>query len=198
MSTAAQPAGVPAPKQSRTGKRPIVVPQGVSVNVHGRHVEVEGPKGKLARDLPGHVEVKREGDVLRVTSSAPGREAARLQGLARALVANMVQGASEGYTIILELVGTGYRAEVTGSALTLQLGLSHPAVVQLPPAVHAVVPPDSKGARIVLDSADKEAIGQVMATVRAKRPPEPYGGKGVRLRGEQLRRKAGKAGKKAG
>ena len=198
MSTAAQPSPAPTGRTSRVGKRPIVVPKGVNVNLSGRHIEVQGPKGKLGRDLPDQVQVKREADVLSVHSSAPGRDAARLQGLARALVFNMVYGVSEGYSITLDLVGTGYRAEVKGQTLTMQLGLSHLAVVPLPATVTAVVPPDSKGTRIELSSPDKEALGQVVATARAKRPPEPYGGKGVRMRGEQLRRKAGKAGKKAG
>jgi large subunit ribosomal protein L6 len=198
MSAQAQPSAATAPRQSRVGKRPIPLPKGVSVSLSGRHIEVQGPRGKLSRELPDRVEVKREADVLTVHCAASGRDAARLQGLARALVANMVRGVDQGYSVTLELVGTGYRAEVNGQTLALQLGLSHQAIVQMPASVTAVVPPDSKGTRIIFNSPDKEAMGQTVATVRSKRPPEPYGGKGVRLRGEQLRRKAGKAGKKAG
>jgi len=196
-------ASAPAPtataaRQSRVGKRPIPVPKGVSVNLSGNRIEVQGPKGKLSRELPSQVALKREGDVLTVVSDAPGRHAPRLQGLTRALVAGMVRGAAEGYTRILELVGTGYRAEVKDGVVSMQVGLSHTAVYALPEGVAAEVPKDSKGQQIVLTSANKEAIGQAAATIRSLRPPEPYGGKGIRMRGEVLRRKAGKAGKKAG
>jgi large subunit ribosomal protein L6 len=130
-----------------------------------------------------------------VVSSAGGRDGRRLQGLGRALLMSMVKGASAGYERILELVGTGYRCEVKGKTLVLQLGLSHPASIELPPTVSAVVPPDSKGTQLVLTSADKALLGQLAATIRALRPPEPYGGKGIRYRGESIRRKAGKAAK---
>ena len=197
--TASAPATTQASaRQSRVGKRPIPIPKGVSVNLSGNRIEVQGPKGKLARELPPQVALKREGDVLTVLSDAPGRHAPRLQGLARALVAGMVQGAAQGYTRTLELVGTGYRAEVIGGVVNMQVGLSHTAVYQLPAGVSAEVPKDSKGQQIVLTSANKEAVGQAAATIRSLRPPEPYGGKGIRMRGEVLRRKAGKAGKKAG
>jgi large subunit ribosomal protein L6 len=182
-------------RQSRVGKRPIAVPKGVTVNINGQRVEVQGPKGKLAGSLPERVTAVREGDVLKVGSTAEARDAARLQGLGRALIASMVKGAADGYERILELVGTGYRCEVRGKTVTLQLGFSHPCVVELPPEVTGVVPPDSKGTQLVLSSADKAVVGQVAATIRGLRPPEPYGGKGVRYRGEQVRRKAGKAGK---
>jgi large subunit ribosomal protein L6 len=118
-----------------------------------------------------------------------------LQGLGRALIAAMLKGASVGFEVTLELVGTGYRCEVKGKVVTLQLGLSHPAVVELDPQVGAVVPPDSKGTQLVLSSANKALLGQTAATIRALRPPEPYGGKGIRYRGENIRRKAGKAAK---
>jgi large subunit ribosomal protein L6 len=192
-STQAQPQ-----RQSRVGKRPLPVPKGVTVNLNGRRVEVQGPKGKLAQELPDQVDLRREGDVLTVHTTATGSDAPRLQGLVRALVASMIKGVAEGYTRILELVGTGYRAEVKGQVLTMQVGLSHPVIMNLPASVTAVVPPDSKGTQIVMSSADKALVGQLAATLRSKRPPEPYGGKGVRFRGEVLRRKAGKAGKKAG
>ena len=198
MSTQAQTAPTQMTRQSRIGKRPIPVPQGVTIKLGEGMIEVAGPKGKLSKELPGQVEFKREGDVLTVLSSAPGSDGPRLQGLGRALVASMVQGVAEGFTKILELVGTGYRAEVKDRTITLSVGLSHPAVCVMPDSVTATVPPDSKGSILILTSPDKAALGQLAATLRAKRPPEPYGGKGVRLRGETLRRKAGKAGKKAG
>ena len=181
---------------SRVGKRPILLPKGVTVAVAVDKVDVQGPKGKLAQPLPPTVKVEQGGGKLVVTSSATGRDAARWQGLARALLASMVKGVSEGYERILELVGTGYRCEVKGGALHLALGLSHPVVFPLPAGVTANVPADSKGTMIILTSADKGTLGQVAATIRSFRPPEPYAGKGVRYRGETVRRKAGKAGKK--
>jgi large subunit ribosomal protein L6 len=182
--------------QSRVGKRPVVLPKGVNVNVAGGKVDVQGPKGKLSLPLPPTVVIVKEGDKLVVSSTAEGRDRARWQGLARALLQATVKGAAEGYERILELVGTGYRSEVKGRVLHLSLGLSHPVVFPLPEGINAVVPPDSKGTQIILTSADKAMLGQVAATIRSFRPPEPYAGKGVRYRGENVRRKAGKAGKK--
>ena len=182
-------------KQSRVGKRPIAVPKGVTVNVNGDSVDVQGPKGKLSSKLPGSVSIKKDGEQLVVESSATGTNAPRLQGLGRALVANMVTGCAQGYERVLELVGTGYRCDVKGKTINFSLGLSHPASVDLPASVSATVPGDSKGTVLILNSPDKALIGQLAATIRGLRPPEPYGGKGIRYRGEQIRRKAGKAGK---
>jgi large subunit ribosomal protein L6 len=194
MNSAAETSAARRP-ESRIGKRPIAVPKGVTVGVSDGRVKVEGPKGKLAMDVPKSVQLTREGDLIRVSSDAPGRAAARLQGLARALLASMVKGAAEGYAETLELVGTGYRCEVQGNTVKLQLGLSHVAVYQLPESVSGVVPGDSKGTVLVLTSPNKALLGQASAAIRHLRPPEPYGGKGVRLRGEKVRHKAGKAGK---
>ena len=180
---------------SRVGKRPVAVPKGVTLTISGRQVSVQGPKGKLSLDLPPDVIATKDAESVKVESSASGRDGARLQGLGRALIASMLKGASTGYEAVLELVGTGYRCEVKGKAVTLQVGLSHQAVVELPAAISAVVPPDSKGTQLVLSSADKGLLGQTAATIRAIRPPEPYGGKGIRYRGETIRRKAGKAAK---
>ena len=184
-----------ASKQSRVGKRPIVVPKGVTVNISGDTVDVQGPKGKLSGKLPGGVSIKKDGEELVVESSASGSNAPRLQGLGRALVSNMVTGCAQGYERALELVGTGYRCELKGKTVNFSLGLSHPASVDLPASVSATIPGDSKGTILVLASPDKALIGQLAATIRDLRPPEPYGGKGIRYRGEQIRRKAGKAGK---
>jgi large subunit ribosomal protein L6 len=183
---------------SRVGKRAVEVPKGVTLTIAGQTVSAQGPKGKLALELPANVIAKRDGEAVTITSSAEGRDGARLQGLGRALVASMIKGASTGYETILELVGTGYRAEVKGKTVTLQLGYSHPCVIELPAAIAGVVPPDSKGTQLVLTSADKSLLGQYAATIRDLRPPEPYGGKGVRYRGENIRRKAGKAAKAKG
>jgi large subunit ribosomal protein L6 len=185
-------------RQSRIGKRPIPIPKGVTVNVTGSKIEVAGPKGKLSSELPSAITIDREGDALKIVTDASPRDLPRLQGLGRALLASMVKGAAEGYERILELHGTGYRCEVKGRVLHFSLGFSHPAQFELPPQVSAVVPPDSKGTVLILSSPDKAALGQVAATVRGLRPPEPYGGKGIRYRGEAIRRKAGKAGKAAG
>jgi large subunit ribosomal protein L6 len=180
---------------SRVGKRPVAVPKGVTLTITGQTVSAQGPKGKLAFELPPNVVAKRDGEAISIESSAPGRDGARLQGLGRALLASVLKGASVGYETILELVGTGYRCEVKGKTVTLQLGFSHPCVIELNPAISGVVPPDSKGTQLVLTSADKALLGQTAATIRDLRPPEPYGGKGVRYRGENIRRKAGKAAK---
>jgi large subunit ribosomal protein L6 len=181
---------------SRVGKRPIVLPKGVTVAVAGGKVDVKGPKGQLSTLIPPTVTVAVDGGKVSVKSSDHGREAARWQGLARALIAANVKGAAEGYERVLELVGTGYRAELKGQTLHMSLGLSHPVVFPLPAGVTASIPGDSKGTIINLQSANKALLGQVAATLRSFRPPEPYAGKGVRYRGENVRRKAGKAGKK--
>jgi large subunit ribosomal protein L6 len=183
---------------SRVGKRPIVIPKGVTVNLSAAKADVQGPKGKVSIPLPGLVTAKKDGDAISFTSSAPGRDGARLQGLSRALLASAVKGAAEGYEKVLELVGTGYRAEVKGKVITLALGFSHPTNVEVPAAITAVVPADSKGTQLVLTSADKALLGQLAASIRDLRPPEPYGGKGIRYRGENIRRKAGKAAKGKG
>ncbi|TKC97079.1 50S ribosomal protein L6 [Polyangium fumosum] len=187
-----------ASKTSRVGKRPVDVPKGVTVSMQGRKVEIKGAKGQLARELPSTVDVKVEGTKLHVTSTAPGRDGSRLQGLVRALLASMVKGAADGYERVLELKGTGYRVDLKGTTLTFALGYSHPVVFNVPKGLTATIPADSKGTVLVLAGADKELIGQTAATIRGFRPPEPYGGKGVRYRGERVREKAGKAGGKGG
>jgi len=183
---------------SRVGKRPVVLPKGVNVTLSSTHIEIQGPKGKLGMDLPPNVTCKKEGDNLLLESSAEGRDGARLQGLARALIASRVKGASVGFERQLELVGTGYRCEVKGQTVTLTLGFSHPTSVVLPTGVTGSVPADSKGTLLILQGADKAVLGQIAATIRGLRPPEPYGGKGVRYKGENIRRKAGKAAKGKG
>jgi large subunit ribosomal protein L6 len=192
----AEAAATEVRRQSRVGKRPVVLPSGVTVNVQGARVEVKGSKGTLTFELPPTVTVTKEAQELRVQSSADQKDAPRLQGLGRALLASLVRGVSEGYTRTLELVGTGYRAEVKGRQVHLALGFSHPVVYDLPEGVTAQVPPDSKGSILNLAAASNAVLGQAAATIRAFRPPEPYGGKGVRYKNENIRRKAGKAGKK--
>jgi large subunit ribosomal protein L6 len=185
-----------AKRESRVGKRPIALPKGVTVAQKDRRIEVKGGKGTLSMQLPESVTVLEANGQLSVSSDRPAPDSARLQGLGRALLANLVQGVSAGYERTLELVGTGYRAEVKGTVVHLALGFSHPVAYQLPPLVTGKVAPDSKGSVLHLESPDKAALGQAAATIRGFRPPEPYGGKGVRYRGENILRKAGKAGKK--
>jgi large subunit ribosomal protein L6 len=168
----------------------------VTVTVKSGRAEVKGAKGTLTLVLPESVSVQEMSGQLAVSSDKTGPDGARLQGLGRALLANLVKGVSTGYERVLELVGTGYRAEVKGTVVHLSLGFSHPVTYQLPPAVTGKVAPDSKGSVLQLESPDKAALGQAAATIRGFRPPEPYGGKGVRYRGENILRKAGKAGKK--
>jgi large subunit ribosomal protein L6 len=193
MTTAAQ---VPAmERQSRVGKRPVILPKGVTFNLAADVVTVKGPKGTLTKAMAPTVQIAQANDTLSVTSTSPGRDGARLQGLMRALVASMVKGVAEGYERGLELVGTGYRCELKGKVLTFSLGLSHQPTITLPDGVTANIPADSKGTMLILTAADKAVLGQLAATIKGFRPPEPYGGKGIRYRGEKVRKKAGKAGK---
>ena len=162
---------------SRIGKLPIPLPTGVTVEINGQDVAVKGPKGEL-----------------KITVSEPDDEAVSksLHGLTRSLIANNVQGVSEGFTKNLEIVGTGYRAAAKGSDLELSLGFSHPVIVTPPAGVSLAVEGNTK---IIVSGIDKQAVGEMAANIRKLRKPEPYKGKGVRYEGERVRRKAGKAGK---
>jgi large subunit ribosomal protein L6 len=184
-------------KQSRVGKRPVELPKGVTVSVKENTIDVKGPKGGLSRKLPPNVKVTVAGTTLSVMPTIGGRDGSRFQGLARALINGMVQGAATGYTKTLQLVGTGYRAEVKGQILNLSLGFSHPVNFPIPQGITVQIPGDSKGTIIILTGADKAVMGQTAAKIRGFRPPEPYGGKGVRYQGEKVREKAGKAAKGA-
>jgi len=181
--------------QSRVGKRPVEIPKGVTAVLKDGVVRVEGPKGKLTRAVPASVDVKIDGPKISVTSSLSGRDGSRMQGLVRALIASMVKGAAESYVKTLELRGTGYRAEMKGTTLHMALGFSHPVIFPIPAGIKCEIPGDSKGTILVLTGADKGLMGQTAAKIRGFRPPEPYGGKGVRYQGEKVREKAGKAGK---
>jgi len=183
-------------RTSRIGKAPVILPKGVTVTVANGAVNVAGAKGKLSWSLPQGTSLAIEnGRVLVSAESGPG--SARVQGLTRALVANMVRGTSEGFQKTLLLVGTGYRAEVKGSELHMVVGLSHPVVFPVPEGISIVVPKDSKGAQVVITGADRGLVGETAARIRAVRLPEPYKGKGVRYQGEHVREKAGKSGKGA-
>ena len=182
-------------RQSRVGKRPIDLPKGVTVAVANGNVEVKGPKGQLTRPLTPNVKVLVENNQVTIKPTVEGRDGARFQGLARSIINGMIIGAATGYTKTLQLVGTGYRAEVKGKMLNLSLGFSHPVNFPIPDGINVTIPGDSKGTLIVLTGSDKEKMGQTAAKLRGFRPPEPYGGKGVRYQGEKVRQKAGKAAK---
>jgi len=177
---------------SRIGKRPVVIPKGVTVQVEGNTIRVKGPKGELSRPLHKDMTVAVEGDQISVSRPSDSDEHKALHGLTRSLVANMVQGVSKGYEKSLELVGVGYRASKAGRKLVLSVGYSQPKEIDPPAGVEFDVP---NPAAIVVKGPDKEAVGQIAANVRKVRPPEPYKGKGIRYLGETVRRKAGKAGK---
>ncbi len=186
-------------RQSRVGKRPIALPKGVSATIKGdRTIEVKGPKGTLGREMPEGVKLKVENGSVLVVPTVAGRDGARYQGLVWALIRCMVAGVSEGYKKTLQLVGTGYRAELKGQVINLSLGFSHPIAFPVPPGVKCEIPADSKGTILILTGSDKEVMGQTAAKIRGFRPPEPYGGKGVRYQGEKVREKAGKAAKAGG
>jgi large subunit ribosomal protein L6 len=185
-------------RQSRTGKRPIEIPKGVTVTLAANSVTVKGPKGESKRPLPGGCKVVVDGGKVTVSPDLPGRDGSRMQGLARSLIAGMVKGCSEGYTKGLQLVGTGYRAEVKGAKLVLNVGYSHQIHFDIPAGLKIDIPADSKGTAINLSCHDKEVIGQAAAKIRGYREPEPYGGKGIRYLGEKVREKAGKSSGKGG
>lgn len=178
---------------SRIGKQPVPIPDGVTVAIDGSQVTVKGPKGELTRRFDPDITVAvEEGEVI-VTRPTDHRNHRALHGLTRALVANMVQGVSDGYERRLRVVGTGYRAEMDGDNLRLNVGYSHEIVIVPPPSVSFAV--EDRGQEVVINSPNKELIGQVAADIRKLRPPEPYKGKGIRYKGEVVRQKAGKAGK---
>ena len=179
---------------SRIGKSPIPVPSGVDVTVSGRSITVKGPKGSLERELPGSITVRQEGEELLVERPNDERQNRALHGLSRTLVNNMVTGVTEGFAKELEIIGVGYRAEaLSPTQLRLNLGFSHPVVVDAPEGISFEVPQQT---RIIVRGIDKELVGQVAANIRSIRKPEPYKGKGVRYLGERVLRKAGKTGKK--
>ncbi len=178
---------------SRIGKRPIPIPAKVSVTIDGQDVRVKGPKGELARTLPSGVVVVQEADTILVNRKDDSRLARERHGLCRTLVANMVEGVSNGYQKRLEIQGIGYRAQIQGRNLNLSLGYSHPVIFEPPAGIEFAV---ENNTNVIISGIDKELVGNIAASVRASRPPEPYKGKGVRYAGEQVRRKAGKSGKK--
>jgi large subunit ribosomal protein L6 len=178
---------------SRIGKKPVPVTKGVTVTVDGNTVKVKGPKGELTRTLPAEMNVALAGDEVTVTRPSDEPRHKALHGLTRSLVANMVEGVSKGFQKQLDIVGVGYKAETRPYGLQLALGFSHPVEYRAPKGIKLTAPTPTS---IVVDGADKEVVGQVAAELRSLRPPEPYKGKGIKYQGEQIRRKAGKAGGK--
>jgi len=178
---------------SRIGLKPISVPDKVQVDIRGSQVTITGPKGGLQRAFNPDMQIGLEAGVLRVQRPTDHRTHKALHGLTRALLANMVTGVSEGYSKVLEIVGTGYRAEMQGQKLVLHLGYSHPIEFEAPQDISFEVP--RGGRSVVVHGIDKEIVGEIAARIRRQRPPEPYKGKGIRYQGEYVRRKAGKAGR---
>jgi len=179
---------------SRVGRRPIPIPDGVSVAAHGNRVTVSGPKGKLERALHESMQVQVVDDQVLVRRPSDDTAHRALHGLSRTLVANMVHGVTEGYEKVLEIHGVGYRAGIKGRKLTLQLGFSRPVEYEPKDGIELAVDRVGQVSVVTVRGIDKELVGQTAAEIRALKKPEPYKGVGIRYRGEQIRRKAGKTG----
>ena len=178
---------------SRIGNKPITVPEGVEVKLDGQHITVKGPKGTLERDIHKNMTVTMDGNVIKVTRPNDEAENRSLHGLTRTLISNMIEGVLNEYKRELEINGVGYRAQLKGKTLVLNLGYSHPVEMEAPEGITFEVPAPNK---IIVKGIDKEQVGQIAAVIRTKRPPEVYRGKGIKYVEEHIRRKEGKAGKK--
>lgn len=178
---------------SRIGRKPIPVPTGVKIALQGGKVDVQGPKGKLSVAVPHGITFEQKDGVLTANRATENHRA--LHGLARALVANAVHGVTSGFKKELDIVGVGYRAELKGKMVAFALGKSHPIEFVIPEGIQIAV---DKQTHLVISGADKGQVGQVAADIRSLRPPDPYKQKGIRITGERLKKKAGKAGAKAG
>ncbi|CAF0698880.1 50S ribosomal protein L6 [Candidatus Methylacidithermus pantelleriae] len=174
---------------SRIGRKPIPIPQGVRVVVEGKKVQVVGPKGELAHELPPFLEARVEDGSLRLENHGQEREHKAFYGLHRSLLANAVQGVFQGFRKELEIQGIGFRASLQGRKLELNLGFSHPISFPIPDGIQVTV---REGTQIVIEGIDKQRVGEVAASLRRLYPPEPYKGKGIRYVGEVIRRKEGK------
>jgi large subunit ribosomal protein L6 len=178
---------------SRIGNKPIPVPSGVKIAMASDKIDVQGPKGKLSVVIPRGISFEQKDGVLNVKRASDEHRA--VHGLARALVANAVHGVTHGFKKEMDIVGVGYRAELKGKAVAFALGKSHPVVFPVPEGIQIVV---DKQTHLIISGADKGQVGQVAADIRSLRPPDPYKQKGIRITGERLKKKAGKAGAKAG
>ncbi|KIY21897.1 MULTISPECIES: 50S ribosomal protein L6 [Mesobacillus] len=177
---------------SRVGKKPIEIPAGVTVTLDNHHVTVKGPKGELSRTFHADIEIKIEENIINISRPTENKEHRALHGTTRAILANMVEGVSNGFERGLELVGVGYRASKQGNKLVLNVGYSHPVEIEAEKGLEIEVPTNTK---IIIKGTDKERVGALAANIRDVRPPEPYKGKGIRYEGEYVRRKEGKTGK---
>ena len=178
---------------SRIGRLPVAIPAGVTVTVADNNVvTVKGKLGELTQKFDAIIDIKVEGAEVLVTRPNDDKETRALHGLTRALVNNMIVGVNEGFSKKLEIVGVGYRVEMKGKDLNIALGFSHPVIIAAPAGITFEVPDSNT---ILVKGIDKQAVGQIAAVIRSKRPPEPYHGKGVKYSDEHIRRKAGKAGK---
>jgi large subunit ribosomal protein L6 len=178
---------------SRIGKKPVTVPQGVTLDLKGSEVAVKGPKGELRRQLHPEMQLALANGIFTVTRPSEEQKHKALHGLTRTLVQNMIDGVSKGFTKTLEIQGVGYKAEAKPYGVNLVVAFSHPLKYEAPKGIKISV---ENNTTVKIEGADKEKVGQVAAELRAVRPPEPYKGKGVRYQGEQIRRKAGKTGAK--
>ena len=176
---------------SRIGRAPITIPAGVEVKVDGSTVTVKGAKGTLTRTMHSNITITKDGDVINVARPNDNKENRSLHGLTRTLIANMIEGVSNGYKKELEINGIGYRAEVKGNTLVMKIGYSHDVNMEAPEGITVEV----NGNKVTVSGADKQKVGQFAAEIREKRPPEPYKGKGIKYVDEYIRRKEGKAGK---
>ncbi len=176
---------------SRIGRAPIAIPAGVDVVVDGSTVTVKGAKGTLTRTMHSNITITKDGDVINVARPNDNKENRSLHGLTRTLIANMIEGVSNGYKKELEINGIGYRAEVKGNTLVMKIGYSHDVNMEAPEGITVEV----NGNKVTVSGADKQKVGQFAAEIREKRPPEPYKGKGIKYVDEYIRRKEGKAGK---
>jgi large subunit ribosomal protein L6 len=177
---------------SRVGKKPIVIPAGVTVTLNNNTVTVKGPKGELTRTFHSDITITVEENLVTITRPSDAKEHRALHGTTRAVLANMVEGVSTGFTRGLELIGVGYRAQKQGNKLVLNVGYSHPVEIEAEEGLEIEVPANTK---IIIKGTDKERVGALAANIRGVRPPEPYKGKGIRYEGEFVRRKEGKTGK---
>jgi large subunit ribosomal protein L6 len=179
---------------SRIGKKPIVMPEKVTVEIKDDMITVKGPKGELSWNYPEKLKISVNDGTVSIERDGDTKVEKSLHGLTRSIIANMVTGVSQGYQKVLEIFGIGYKAQVQGNMLMISLGYSHPIAYQLPDGINASV--DPKQTQITLTSIDKQQLGQVAASIKALRLPDVYKGKGIRYAGERLKMKAGKAGKK--
>ncbi len=177
---------------SRIGENPIPVPDGVEVSIKDDYVKVKGPKGELEKQVPREIIIEQNDNQLRVTRPTESKKHRALHGLTRSIVANMVQGVTEGFTRTLDIQGVGYRATQQGDKISLSIGLSHPVIIEPEENINIELPSNN---RIVINGIDKEQVGDFAARIRRLYPPEPYKGKGIKYMDEKLRKKVGKAGK---